>query len=128
MAGRPHVRVSHFGSGYIVRFWFKQDKEKTGRCSMKGTCCPMAWQGEYPFGRAYTGIRGGNHIWREWIHCIGATHDATEVVAMFDKHHVVDTLSWQNAMRTGIDMDHMDDVSSVICSYGRSHQQKTWLR
>ena len=47
---------------------------------------------------------------------------------MFDKHHVVDELSWQDAMRIGIDMDHMDDVSSVICSYGRTHQQETWLR
>ena len=88
----------------------------------------MGWQGEYPFGRKYTGIRGGNHTWREWIHRIGATHAATEVVAMFDKHHVVDTLNWQDAVHTGNHMDHMDDVSSVICSYGRSHQRDTWRR
>ena len=47
---------------------------------------------------------------------------------MFDKHRVVDKLSWQDAMRIGIDMDHMDDVSSVICSYGRSHWRETWNR
>ena len=47
---------------------------------------------------------------------------------MLDKHHVVDTLSWQDAMRIGNDMDHMHDVSSVICSYGRTHQQGTWRR
>ena len=88
----------------------------------------MGWRVEYPFGNAYTGIEGGNEIWREWIHRIGATNAGTEVVAMFDKHHVVDTLSRQDAMHIGIDMDHMDDVSSVICSYGRSHQQETWLR
>jgi len=81
---------------------------------------------EYPFGNAYTGIEGGNHIWREWIHRIGATDAGTEVVAMFDKHHVVDTLSRQEAELTGIEMDHMDDVSSVICSYGRSHWRETW--
>ena len=47
---------------------------------------------------------------------------------MFDTHHVDDTSSRQDAMHIGIDKDHMDDVSSVICSYGRSHQQETWLR
>ena len=81
---------------------------------------------EYPFGNAYTGIEGGNHIWREWIHRIGATNAGTEVVAMFDKHHVVDTLSQREAEHTGNEMDHMDDVSSVICSYGRSHWRETW--
>jgi len=81
---------------------------------------------EYPFGNAYTGIEGGNERWREWMHCIGATNAGTEVVAMFDKHHVVDTLSRQEAELTGIEMDHMDDVSSVICSYGRSHWRETW--
>ena len=81
---------------------------------------------EYPFGNAYTGIEGGNEIWREWIHRIGATNAGTEVVAMFDKHHVVDTLSRQEAEHTGNEMDHMDDVSSVICSYGRSHWRETW--
>ena len=83
---------------------------------------------EYPFGNAYTGIEGGNERWREWMHCIGATNAGTEVVAMFDKHHVVDTLSWEEAAHIGIEMDHMDDVSSVICSYGRSHWRETWNR
>ena len=88
----------------------------------------MGYQGEYPFGRAYTGIRGGSHIWREWTHRIGATHADTEVVAMFDKHHTVDALSSTDAEWLGNEMDHMDDMYSVICSYGRAHQQDTWRR
>ena len=76
----------------------------------------MGWGVEYPFGNAYTGIEGGNERWREWMHCIGATNAGTEVVAMFDKHHVVDTLSRQDAERTGIEMDNMNNVFSFICS------------
>ena len=86
----------------------------------------MESQVEYPFGRGHTGIRGGNEIWREWMGRIGALHAGTEVVAMFDKHNVVDTLNEAEASSLGIEMDHMDDVSSVICSYGRSHQRETW--
>ena len=48
------------------------------------------------------------------------------VVALFDQHDVVDTMSFEEACDTGIALDYMEQVTSYICSFGKKYRQETF--
>ena len=73
-------------------------------------------------------IRSGRGTWREFCEAINLDYDPDGVVALFDKHHVVDTLSFEEAVNTGVYMDHLEGVTTLLCSYGKSHRRETFDR
>ena len=71
-------------------------------------------------------IRHGYDLWREFCECTGLNIYPDGVVVFFDKHNVVDTMTFDEACDTGISLDHMEKVTSFICSYGRNRREETF--
>ena len=42
---------------------------------------------------------------------------------MLDHHGVIDTMSFDQACQTGVDLDHCDDVTTFMCSFGKRHRR-----
>ena len=59
-------------------------------------------------------------MWREWMH--KTSLDNVQCCALFDMHDVVDTLDKDQAIDVGVDLDHLDTIGTVICSFGKSHR------
>ena len=71
-------------------------------------------------------IRGGNNIWREFKL---ATHlDNCDVVSLLDKHDAVDNMTRHEAVNVGVDLDHMEYVCTLLCSYGRDQRLQAFDR
>ena len=70
-------------------------------------------------------IRRGEDMWREWMHTTSL--DKVRRCALFDMHDVVDTLDKDQAIDVGVDLDHLESIGSVICSFGKSHRHGTFL-
>ena len=63
-------------------------------------------------------IRGGNEIWREFVHAVELEH--TEAIAYFDRHNVIDAMTHDQAVTVGVELDHMDHITPLILSKSRS--------
>ena len=61
-------------------------------------------------------IQRGYPIWRNWYANIHAT--STVAAAMFDYHETVDEFGREEAIESGVVLEHMDMVTKIICSYG----------
>ena len=71
-------------------------------------------------------IRGGNNIWREFKL---ATHlDNCDVVSLLDKHDAVDNMTRHEAVDVGVDLDHMEYVCTLLCSYGLDQRLQAFDR
>ena len=75
------------------------------------------------------GLRGGNNVWQEWCHIVGA--DQVPCVSLFDYHGVIDTLDHSDAVDLGVHLDHLityngSPILSALCSYGKLHSLKTF--
>ena len=68
----------------------------------------------------------GKHIWSEFYWAAGLSNANT--VALLDKHWVVDTLCERNAIRTGIKLEFLPGIRTVLLSYGRDHRKATFKR
>ena len=42
---------------------------------------------------------------------------------MLDHHGVIDTMTPQQARHTGVDLDHCNEVTTLMCSFGRQHRR-----
>ena len=66
------------------------------------------------------GIRHGNAVWNEfWAHLQYAN-----TLAMFDKHHVVDAMTFKEAVYVGVELDHIQGMAGIVCSFGFKHRQQ----
>ena len=72
----------------------------------------------------------GLDTWEEWIDDCGL--GGVKCVALFDHNDVVNTLSREEAIVTGIDLDHLSGANGympcLLCSYGRFHAHKPFLQ
>ena len=73
------------------------------------------------------GIREGNSVWNEFLHATQSSRSSIRAAALFDHHHVVDTLSRPEACTVGVELDHNEVVVSYLCSFGREHRQKPFF-
>ena len=73
------------------------------------------------------GLHGGNSVWNEFLHTTQSSRSSITAAALFDHHHVVDTLSHLEACTVGVELDHNPVVVSYLCSFGRGHRQKPFF-
>ena len=57
-------------------------------------------------------------MWRKWYNDIYA--QSTLAAAMIDYHQVIDEFSRQEAIESGVALEHINMVTKIICSYGIS--------
>ena len=77
---------------------------------------------------AQVGVRHGNEIWREFRSSTGLDSDNVKVAAMFDLHDVVNTMTFDEACDTGVDLEFIDEVATFLCSKGKNGRPNTFLR
>ena len=75
---------------------------------------------------SYVSIRRGKRIWEEFTHATYIDHESTQVVALFDQHDVVDTMTYDQAATVGVGIEHIDNVVPLICSFGKAHRKETF--
>ena len=73
------------------------------------------------------GLHGGNSVWNEFLHTTQSSRSSITAAALFDHHHVVDTLSHLEACTVGVELDHNPVVVSYLCSFGREHRQRAFF-
>ena len=73
--------------------------------------------------RRRTEIRNGGSIWHDFCNASGVLHPSCRVVVMLDHHGVIDTMTPQQARHTGVDLDHCNEVTTLMCSFGRQHRR-----
>ena len=71
-------------------------------------------------------IRNGHAEWEEFCEASDFQYYHDGVVALFDQHHVIDTLSYEEAGATGVQLDHLNGVTVLRCSKARSHRQSAF--
>ena len=62
-------------------------------------------------------VRYGNAVWQQFRAAAHLDEDGVEMAALFDKHDVVDTLTFEQACAVGIDFDHRDAIATLLCSF-----------
>ena len=71
----------------------------------------------------------GLDTWEEWIQDCGL--GSVKCVALFDHNDVVNTLSREEAIVTGFELDHLSGANGnmpcLLCSYGKFHAHKPFL-
>ena len=73
------------------------------------------------------GIRGGNNVWNEFLQATQSCRSSITAAALFDHHHVVDTLSHLEACTVGVELDHNPMVVSYLCSFGWKYRQEAFF-
>ena len=73
-------------------------------------------------------IRYGNSIWREFVAAAHLDDAPVDLLALFDKHDVVDTLSFHEACAVGLGFDYEEAIAPILCSYGRRYRLETFDR
>lgn len=68
-------------------------------------------------------IRRGHDQWQEFCECTGLNYHPDGVVALFDKHNVVDTMTFEEACDTGTSLDHVEKLNTFICSKSSSRNR-----
>ena len=67
-------------------------------------------------------------IWREFRAAAHLDDDPVDMLALFEKHDVVDTLSFHEACEVGLAFDHEEAIAPILCSHGRRYRLETFDR
>ena len=73
-------------------------------------------------------IRYGEDVWKEFCSCTGITHATTRTAVMFDLHDVTDTMTHEEAARTGVEIDYLEHTVMLACSYGKRNRTRMFNR
>ena len=73
-------------------------------------------------------IRHGKHVWREFCSCTGISNATIRSAVMLDFHDVIDTMNHEEAARTGVELDHLENTVTLACSYGHSKREHMFDR
>ena len=66
------------------------------------------------------GIRHGNAVWNNFWSPL----QHADTLGIFDKHHVLDTMWFDEAAYVGVELDHIEGMAGITCSRGRKWRQQ----
>ena len=66
-------------------------------------------------------------MWNEFLEATQSSRSSITAAALFDHHHVVDTLSHPEACTVGVELDHNPVVVSYLCSFSWKYRQRAFF-
>lgn len=73
-------------------------------------------------------IGDGKEVWEEFCSCTGIRHATTRRAVLFDLHNVINTMNHEEAARTGVELDYLENTVTLACSYGHRNRQGMFNR